>query len=105
MYAVPPRVPDSRRYSCHADRRSENRGVTDPVSVLASLPEGATVALIRLRSLGDCVLTTPALRILKEARPDLRIGVLVEDRFGDIFAGNPDVSAILLPSLRALRRF
>ena len=75
------------------------------MSVLATLPPGAAVALIRLRSLGDCVLTTPAIHILKNSRPDLRIGVVVEDRFREVFTGNPDVSEILAPSLRALRSF
>lgn len=58
--------------------------------------------VIRLRSLGDCVLTTPALEILKRSRPDLRIGVVVEDRFRALFEGNPDVAAILPPAGRAL---
>jgi len=53
------------------------------------------VAIIRLRSLGDCVLTTPALDILKRARPDLRVAVAVEERFRAIFEGNPDVDEIL----------
>ena len=44
-------------------------------SVLDRLPHGARVAVIRLRSLGDCVLTTPALALLKEYRPDLKIAV------------------------------
>ena len=61
------------------------------------------VAVIRLRSLGDCVLTTPALDILKRSRPDLRLAVVVEDRFRDIFEGNPDLEAILPPALGALR--
>ena len=41
-------------------------------NVLDRLPSGARVAIIRLRSLGDCVLTTPALSLLKQARPDLQ---------------------------------
>ncbi len=40
--------------------------------LLERLPPGGRVAVVRLRSLGDCVLTTPALQILKNARPDLR---------------------------------
>ena len=36
--------------------------------VLHRLTDGARVAVIRLRSLGDCVLTTPALDILKQSR-------------------------------------
>ena len=51
------------------------------------------------------MLTTPALEILKRARPDLRLAVMVEDRFRDIFEGNPDVDEILPPSLSALRHF
>jgi ADP-heptose:LPS heptosyltransferase len=75
------------------------------VTVLDNLPEGARAAVVRLRSLGDCVLTTPALHLLKSARPDLRIAVVVEDRFREIFDGNPDVDAILAPRLREVRTF
>ena len=54
--------------------------------------------IVRLRSLGDCVLTTPALHILKTARPDLEIAVMVEGRFAEIFTGNPDIAGLLPPS-------
>jgi len=73
-------------------------------SVLECLPRGSRVAILRLRSLGDSVLTTPALDILKRARPDLRVAVMVEDRFRAIFEENSDVDAILPPDLGALRR-
>ena len=66
-------------------------------SVLDDLPRAGRVAVVRLRSLGDCVLTTPALEILKRARPDLRVAVMVEDRFRAVFEGNPDVDEILPP--------
>lgn len=65
--------------------------------MLENLSSGAKVLLIRLRSLGDCVLTTPAIRIVKQHRPDLRVAVMVEDRFADVFRGNPDISAVLPP--------
>src|SRR3954452_13607666 len=74
-------------------------------SALDNLPSGSRVAVIRLRSLGDCVLTTPALEILKRSRPDLRIAVIVEDRFAPIFEGNRDVDEILAPAVRPLGRF
>jgi len=74
-------------------------------SVLELLPERARVAVVRLRSLGDCVLTTPALALLRRARPDLEVGVVVEDRFAPVFAGNPDVSRTIPPSWRALARW
>ncbi len=65
--------------------------------LLDQLPEGANVLVIRLRSLGDCVLTTPALEILKSARPDLNVSVVVEDRFVAVFEGNPDVDRLVRP--------
>jgi heptosyltransferase III len=71
--------------------------------VLDDLSEGARFAIIRLRSLGDCVLTTPAIRILKQSRPDLEIAVMVEDRFAPVFEDNPDIAAVLPPSLTELR--
>lgn len=71
-------------------------------SVIDQLPPGGRVALIRLRSMGDCVLTTPAIHLLKRHRPDLRIAVVVEDRFRDVYAGNPDVDALLPPVYTAL---
>jgi ADP-heptose:LPS heptosyltransferase len=73
--------------------------------VLDRLAGGARVAVIRLRSLGDCVLTTPALRILRQARPDLEVAVVVEDRFREVFEGNPDISRLLPPSLPLLARW
>jgi ADP-heptose:LPS heptosyltransferase len=60
-------------------------------TVLDRLRHGAVVSVIRLRSLGDCVLTTPALALLKSHRPDLRISVIVEPHFAAVFEGNPDV--------------
>lgn len=72
---------------------------------LERLGSGSRVAIVRLRSLGDCVLSTPAIRLLKEARPDLRLAVVVEDRFAAVFGNNRDVTEILPPRLTALRRF
>jgi ADP-heptose:LPS heptosyltransferase len=74
-------------------------------SVLECLPPDSRVAVIRIRSLGDCVLTTPALDILKRARPDLRLAIVVEDRFRQIFDRNPDLDQVLAPQLPALRAF
>jgi ADP-heptose:LPS heptosyltransferase len=72
---------------------------------VTELPIGCRVAVIRLRSLGDCVLTTPALEILKRARPDLRIAVVVEDRFRAVFERNPDIETLFGPSWRELREW
>jgi ADP-heptose:LPS heptosyltransferase len=70
--------------------------------VLASLPAGARVLVIRLRSLGDCVLTTPALALLRAYRPDLRVAVVTETQFAAVFEKNPDIDALLEPSWAAV---
>ena len=73
-------------------------------NVLDRLPDGARVAVIRLRSLGDCVLTTPALALVKQYRPDLKLSVVVEPSFAAVFTGNPDVDQILSPTASSLAR-
>ena len=74
-------------------------------SVLDTIPPDSRIAIVRLRSMGDCVLTTPAIEILKHARPDLRIAVVVEKRFAAVFENNPAVAAILDPSFMGLVRW
>ncbi len=73
-------------------------------TALERLRGGARVALIRVRSLGDCVLTTPAIRLLKQHRPDVRISVVVESRFAAVFEGNPDLDTVLPPEFFAIAR-
>lgn len=51
------------------------------------------------------MLTTPALQLLKDHRPDLRIAVVVEDRFREIFEGHPAVTQVVAPSVAAVRAF
>ena len=66
-----------------------------PASLLPSLPPQARILIVRLRSIGDIVLLTPALRLLKHWRPDLRVSVLIEGGFRELLEGNPDVDEIL----------
>ncbi|MFI5126253.1 MAG: glycosyltransferase family 9 protein [Candidatus Acidiferrales bacterium] len=68
----------------------------DASSLLSGLPEGARVLIVRLRSLGDVVLLTPALSALHAWRPDLRLCVLVEPFCAPLLEGNPAVSEIVL---------
>jgi ADP-heptose:LPS heptosyltransferase len=73
--------------------------------ILDRLPQNARLAVVRLRSLGDCVLTTPGLHLLKQFRPDLRIGIVVEPRFVPVYEGNPDISDIIMPEVTLLRKW
>jgi ADP-heptose:LPS heptosyltransferase len=75
------------------------------VTILEQLPEGSRAAIIRLRSLGDCVLTTPAIALLKKTRPDLKIAVAVEKRFAPVFEGNPALEQIAGPTWREVRNW
>ncbi len=74
-------------------------------TILEQVPEAGRVLVIRLRSLGDCVLTTPALALLRSARPDLKVCVVVEDRFAPIFQGNPDVDELAPPTIADVMRW
>ncbi len=67
------------------------------VSPLPDLPASARILIIRLRSIGDIILLTPTLSMLKEWRPDLRLSVMVEPRFRELLEGNPAVEEILIP--------
>lgn len=82
--------------------------------LLPHLPHGSGVALVRLRSLGDSLLVTPALHQLKQWRPDLRVAFLVEPAFIPALEQNRDIDEIIavprdtpgrLQSLFQLRRF
>lgn len=66
-------------------------------SLLPDLPSGARILIVRLRSIGDIVLLSPALRLLKEWRPDLRVLVVIEARFRELLEGNPDIEEVLSP--------
>jgi lipopolysaccharide heptosyltransferase III len=81
----------------------------EPSSLLPGLPQEANILILRLRSLGDLVLETPAIAAIHAWRPDLQISVLAEPRFGAVFEGNPAVSSVIasttfLETTRELRR-
>ena len=63
--------------------------------LLHRLPATARLLIIRLRSMGDCLLLTSPLRALKEEFPGFSISVLVDARFADCLGGNPDVAEVL----------
>ena len=70
-------------------------------------PAGVTTVLAVRQDarLGNLLLLTPALRLLREAFPAARVEVLLSDRYGDALAFNPCVDAVLrLKDIPALRR-
>ena len=45
--------------------------------------------------MGDCLLLTSPLRALKQEFPSFQVSVLVEERFAECFAGNPDIDHVI----------
>jgi ADP-heptose:LPS heptosyltransferase len=66
-----------------------------PELPLPRLPEGARAGIIRLRSLGDIVLLTPAMEALHAWRPDVRWSVLVEAGYEALLEANPAIHEVL----------
>ncbi len=64
-------------------------------SILERLGPGGSIVLIRLRSLGDAVLTTPAIRMLRQDLPRGRIHVVIERRFAGVLEDHPDIDVLL----------
>jgi heptosyltransferase III len=71
-----------------------------PSSLLPNLPRNANVLIVRLRSIGDVVLTLPALQALHEWRPDLRIHMLVEPLSAPLLEGHRAIAEVIV-----LRKF
>ena len=75
-----------------------HRGPPDPAQVRRIL------AVRHDARLGNLLLLTPALRLLKTAFPAARVEVLIADRYGDALAFNPNVDEVLTAkSLAGLR--
>lgn len=64
-------------------------------NLFQTLPPDARVLVVRLRSMGDCLLLTSPLRALKEQFPRFRLTVLAESRFISCFDGNPDIEEVI----------
>lgn len=63
------------------------------------------ILLVRLRLIGDVVLTTPLLRALRHRYPDARLTYLVEPAAAPIVSGNPHLTSVLVvPKRRGLAR-
>jgi heptosyltransferase-1 len=73
------------------------------------------ILLIRLRRIGDIILTTPAIRVLRENLPQAEISFIVEEPYKELVEGNEDIDRIIvhqkspkfrefLQSIKSIRR-
>ena len=54
------------------------------------------ILLIRLRLIGDVVLTTPAVRAVRRAYPDAHVSYLVEPHASVVVANNPHIDEVIV---------
>ena len=57
--------------------------------------EKTKILLIRLSSIGDIVLTTPVIRLLRQKYPEAQIDYLVKSRFAELLQNNPHLTRVL----------
>ncbi len=64
--------------------------------------------VIRFSSIGDIILTTPAIRALKRINPDKKVDFLTKEEYSTLLEGHPDISNVIsfnkMLSLFVLRR-
>jgi predicted lipopolysaccharide heptosyltransferase III len=86
-------------------RNPEGFEMRPPEGLLTGLPPGSKILFIRLRSLGDTILSTPLYAALKDWRPDLQLSALVEEPYDEVLRRNPDLQSVFpLPVQGAKRR-
>jgi heptosyltransferase-1 len=61
-----------------------------------SLSSPRKILLIRLRRIGDIIMTTPAVAALKRALPHASLTYIVEEPYRRLVEGNPDIDKIIL---------
>ena len=62
---------------------------------LTNLTQQANILLIRLSSLGDVLLTTPAIRTLRQRLPRTKISMLTDEPYRDLVNQNPHLDEVL----------
>lgn len=75
------------------------------------MPRYKRILVIRLSSLGDIILTTPALKVLRETFPDAQIDFLTKSEYADVIRLNPNINNLIqvandldFKGLRALKK-
>ena len=62
---------------------------------LTNITQQANILLIRLSSLGDVLLTTPAIRTLRQRLPRTKISMLTDEPYRDLVNQNPHLDEVL----------
>jgi ADP-heptose:LPS heptosyltransferase len=70
--------------------------LTEADSLRQELQSIPRILLVRLRSLGDSILTLPLIEALHRWRPDLKLSLLIESPFAAVFQHHPAVAETLI---------
>jgi len=64
------------------------------------------ILLIRLRRIGDVIMTTPAVSVLKKNFHETELSYVIEKPYADLIAGNPQINEVLmLPAHARIKDF
>ena len=110
--AADPTGTAARHDANERDRQKQRRNTGDPpgdrvpqtTALRAALESIPRILLIRLRSLGDAVLTLPLVEALHAWRPALELDVLVEASYAAVFQGHPHIHEVLTLKPRRANR-
>lgn len=62
------------------------------------------ILIVRTDRIGDVVLTTPSIRVLRQTYPAAKISILVAPLAKELVAGNPDLDEIIVDDRRGVHR-
>src|SRR5882672_4037416 len=85
--------PQMRALAMHSLRREEEPQALG--SARWDWPKVRRVLVVRLRSIGDTVLTTPSLFALRRFLPDVQLDVLLEDWVAPVLAGSDLIDRVI----------
>jgi predicted lipopolysaccharide heptosyltransferase III len=80
----------------HIPNRYTQDTISEAATLLHELQQIPRILLIRLRSLGDAILTLPLIEALNQWRPELKQSILIEAPFAPVFLNHPAVDEILI---------
>ncbi len=60
-----------------------------------ALEDGPSTLVTNMMGMGDLIMMTPALRVLHEALPNTRLGVICRARFAEVLEGNDAIDEVI----------
>lgn len=64
--------------------------------LISRMQEIPRLLLVRIRSLGDSILTLPLIEALHEWRPELRLGIVIEAPYAAVFSHHPAIQDLFI---------